>query len=132
MIQADEGRRRYASILTPSLPKLSVLSAANIFAEGRHGQIPLRLYRPDGSLGKVWSDVDFFVSDLIFPDLVTSGNILLPWWWMDVWRGMVHCLKYLKDTTHSHEQLDTHDYFCRDLCRRSGTAVVAVDYRLVW
>lgn len=28
-------------------------------------------------------------------------------------------------------QLDTHDYFCRDLCRRSGTAVIAIDYRLV-
>ena len=59
-VPVEEARRRYAAVLTPSLPKLSVLSAASVFAEGRHGQVPVRLYKPDGSLGKTLPMTFFF------------------------------------------------------------------------
>ncbi|WP_076999617.1 alpha/beta hydrolase [Variovorax sp. KK3] len=68
----------------------------DLSAQGPHGAIPLRMYRPLGS----------------------AAGVVLP------------VLVYYHGGGWTIGDLDTHDTLCRELCNRSGCAVVAVDYRM--
>jgi acetyl esterase len=74
----------------------AVGSIADRAIPGRAGEIPLRIYRPQGS----------------------AAEALLP------------ALVFMHGGGWVFGNLDSHDPMCRELCNRSGCALVSVDYRL--
>ena len=93
-VEARTAYRDRRTVLQPT-PQ-AVGEVRDLQADGPHGPIPMRLYRPVGG----------------------ESSTTLP------------VLVYLHGGGWVIGDLDTHDTLCRELCVRSGIAVVAVDYRL--
>jgi len=89
-------RRALSQPATPEVGELRELQA-----EGPHGPIPLRLYRPLASEGSS-----------------RAAPALSP------------VLVYFHGGGWTIGDLDTHDVLCRELCNASGCVVVSVDYRM--
>ena len=91
--------RERRALTQPAAPEVG--EVRELTADGPHGAIPLRLYRParrDGAR-------------------------------LDA-RGALPVLVYYHGGGWTIGDLDTHDTLCRELCNLSGCAVVAVDYRM--
>jgi acetyl esterase len=97
-----EARRFYRdrrALTQPATPEVG--EVRELRAEGPHGAIPLRLYRP-------------------LPGAGAPAQA----------RAAVPVLVYFHGGGWTIGDLDTHDVLCRELANGSGCAVVAVDYRM--
>jgi acetyl esterase len=98
-VEARVFYRERRALTQPAAPEVGEIR--ELQADGPHGTIPLRLYRPatDASAGR-------------------GAGAALP------------VLVYYHGGGWTIGDLDTHDVLCRELANASGCAVVAVDYRM--
>jgi acetyl esterase len=100
-LQPVEARAFYRdrrSFTQPAAPDVGAVRDTH--CEGRHGRIPLRIYRPLGA------------------GTAPSSTATLP------------ALVYCHGGGWTIGDLDTHDVLCRQLCNGAGAVVVSVDYRM--
>lgn len=101
-----EARRFYRerrAVLQPEPPEVGQI--AELQAQGPHGAIPLRLYKPKTVGANISSGSDTVATKLPVLMYFHGGGWVIG-------------------------DLDTHDTLCRELANKSGCAVVAVDYRM--